>query len=36
MSTRYKAVDGSELGHSCCFKATVVDTEFEASKEEFK
>lgn len=26
MSTRYKASEGSELGHGCCFNATIVDT----------
>lgn len=24
---RYKAIEGSQMGHGCCFDATVVDTE---------
>lgn len=26
---RYKAVEGSVLGHGCCFDATVIDTQSE-------
>ena len=24
---RYKAIEGSQLGHGCCFDATVIDTD---------